>query len=65
MVVSLTDEMEVEVRREVHRKYHSRQGAVSIFFEMLIRKYLDGGDSASEELVTLLPRKGPEVKPVT
>lgn len=69
MVVSLTDEMEAEVRREVERVYRSKQGAVSIFFEMLIRKYLDGdgdGDgSASDEFVTFVRRSGPEVRPVT
>lgn len=47
MVVSLSNDLELEVRKEIQRVYQSKQGAVSIFFEMLIRRYLNG-DSESE-----------------
>ena len=65
MVVSLTDEMEAEVRKEVERVYRSKQGAVSIFFEMLIRTYLDGGSAPDEISPFHVRRSGPEVKAVT
>jgi hypothetical protein len=43
MVVSLSDDLELEVRKEIQRVYQSKQGSVSIFFEMLVRRYLNGG----------------------
>jgi len=46
VVVSLSDELEEDVRKEVERVYWNRPGAMSIFFETLIRTYLNGGTGA-------------------
>lgn len=48
VVVSLSDELEEVVRKEVEKVYWNRPGAISIFFETLIRNYLNanGGDAS-------------------
>ncbi len=42
VMISLTDEAEVLVRQEIDKLYYGRTGAVSIFFEGLVRRYFDG-----------------------
>ena len=42
-MISLSDEAESLVRREVEKVFFGRTGGVSIFFEGLIRKYFNGG----------------------
>ena len=50
VVVSLSDELEEDVRKEVEKIYWNRPGAISIFFETLIRNYIEnnGGGDQSE-----------------
>ncbi len=43
VMISISDEAENLVRREVEKVYFGRTGGVSIFFEGLIRKYFNGG----------------------
>ncbi len=47
VMISLTDEAEQLVRDEIDKVYYGRTGAVSIFFESLVRKYFDGGRRGS------------------
>lgn len=42
-MVSLSDEAEQLVRKEVVKQYYGRTGGVSIFFEGLVRRYFNGG----------------------
>ncbi len=42
VMISLTDEAETLVRQEIDKLYYGRTGAVSIFFEGLVRKYFNG-----------------------
>ncbi len=42
LMVSLSDEAEDLVRKEVGKLYYGRTGGVSIFFEGLVRKYFNG-----------------------
>ena len=42
VMISLTDEAEQMVRQEIDKLYYGRTGAVSIFFEGLVRKYFNG-----------------------
>jgi len=43
VMISLSDEAETLVRQEIDNVYYGRTGAVSIFFESLVRRYFDGG----------------------
>lgn len=43
VMISLSDEAESLVRREVDKVFFGRTGGVSIFFEGLVRKYFNGG----------------------
>jgi len=47
VMISLTDEAEVLVRQEIDKLYYGRTGAVSIFFEGLVRRYFDGAIKAA------------------
>jgi len=47
VMISLTDEAEDLVRQEIDKLYYGRTGAVSIFFESLVRKYFDGAVKAA------------------
>ncbi len=47
VMISLTDEAEQLVRDEIDKVYYGRTGAVSIFFEGLVRRYFDGGRKGS------------------
>ncbi len=47
VMISLTDEAEQLVRQEIDKVYYGRTGAVSIFFEGLVRKYFDGARKGS------------------
>jgi hypothetical protein len=47
VMISLTDEAEELVREEIDKVYYGRTGAVSIFFEGLVRKYFDGAGKGS------------------
>ena len=47
VMISLTDEAEDLVRQEIDKLYYGRTGAVSIFFEGLVRKYFDGAMKAA------------------
>jgi len=47
VMISLTDEAEQLVRDEIDKVYYGRTGAVSIFFESLVRRYFDGGRRGS------------------
>jgi len=46
-MISLTDEAEDLVRQEIDKLYYGRTGAVSIFFEGLVRRYFDGAMKAA------------------
>ncbi len=47
VMISLSDEAEELVREEIDKLYYGRTGAVSIFFEGLVRKYFDGAVKAA------------------
>jgi len=47
VMISLTDEAEDLVRQEIDKLYYGRTGAVSIFFEGLVRRYFDGAVKAA------------------
>lgn len=47
VMISLTDEAEQLVRDEIDKVYYGRTGAVSIFFESLVRRYFKGGHKGS------------------
>ena len=47
VMISLSDEAEDLVRQEIDKIYYGRTGAVSIFFEGLVRKYFDGAAKIS------------------
>ncbi len=47
VMISLTDEAEELVRQEIDKLYYGRTGAVSIFFEGLVRRYFDGAIKSS------------------
>ncbi len=47
VMISLTDEAEELVRQEIDKLYYGRTGAVSIFFEGLVRRYFDGAIKGS------------------
>ena len=47
VMISLTDEAEDLVRQEIDKLYYGRTGAVSIFFEGLVRRYFDGAMKAA------------------
>jgi hypothetical protein len=47
VMISLTDEAENLVRQEIDKLYYGRTGAVSIFFEGLVRKYFNGAVKSS------------------
>ena len=47
VMISLTDEAEQLVRQEIDKVYYGRTGAVSIFFESLVRRYFDGTSKGS------------------
>ena len=47
VMISLSDEAETLVRQEIDKVYYGRTGAVSIFFESLVRRYFDGGRKGS------------------
>ena len=50
VMISLSDEAEQLVRQEIDKVYYGRTGAVSIFFESLVRKYFNGGRKGSAVL---------------
>jgi len=41
-MISLSDQAENLVRDEVQKVYHGRVGGLSIFFEQMLRDYLNG-----------------------
>lgn len=47
VMISLTDEAEQLVRQEIDKVYYGRTGAVSIFFEGLVRRYFNGASKGS------------------
>ncbi len=49
VMISLTDEAEDLVRREVDKLYYGRTGGFSIFFEHIVRQYFNDGHSKGTE----------------
>jgi hypothetical protein len=47
VMISLSEEAEQLVRQEIDKVYYGRTGAVSIFFEGLVRRYFNGGRKGS------------------